>query len=224
MNCICFAPSATSNGAAGTKQIEVDHVIAAPNKTYSITEAARVCDINRVTLWRWIKSGRLRAHQTPTGHYKIRQEDLEVFVQRDLTFLDLPLTGIRNRVLLIDDDAAFRKFVRRALEGHPLEIQEASNGFEAGLKVVKFKPALLILDLYMPEMDGFEICKMIKEDPGTADILILAVTGFNAPETEARIRANGADAYLGKPLRQEDLINCVQALLQTGRYGKETPP
>lgn len=89
----------------------------------------------------------------------------------------------------------------------------ASSGFEAAAKVVKFKPDLIILDLFMPGIDGFEICKRIKEEADTAHIKILAVTGYDLEENRKRIMASGADGFMAKPLAIDTLLQQVEALL-----------
>ena len=187
-------------------------MVTAQNETYSITEAAKICGLNRVTLWRWIKSGRLKAHQTPTKYFRIKHVDLEEFIQKDLTFIDLERTQNDKKILVIDDDASFRKFTIRVLANYATKIEEANNGFEAGFKILKFRPSLLILDLYMPEMSGFEVCRLVKSDPNTRDIKILAITGYGSEKVETQIKEAGADAYLEKPVSRDDLIECVKEL------------
>lgn len=193
-------------------------MIESSNRTYSITEAANLCGINRITLWRWIKSGKLQAHRTPTGLFIIKQEDLENFIRKDLTHLDINLTGSNETILIVDDDNSFRRLLKEILERTNYRTEEAKNAFEAGLKIMKYKPALLILDLYMPEMDGFEMCRIIKEEPNTSDIKILAVTGYATPEVKKRIIEYGADAFMEKPFKKETLIDNVDQLLLTNEY------
>lgn len=182
-------------------------------KIYTITQAAELCGINRTTLWRWIKSGKLLAYQTPTGQYRIKKDDLENFIEKELRFLDPPTPKEPDRILIIDDDAAFRKFVRRVLSRASWETNEASNGFQAGLKIMKFLPSLLILDVFMPEMDGFDICRQIKADPHTKNVKIIAVSGFGTPEVKEKILKLGADIFLEKPLNKKTLLKCVKDLI-----------
>ena len=118
-------------------------------------------------------------------------------------------------LLIIDDDEGFRKFVRRVLSKKSWEIEEAKNGFEAGLKMMKFKPLLIILDLYMPEMDGFEVCRLIKGDSHTSDIKILVITGYGTPEIREKILKLGADEYLEKPFERQTLLQCIEELFKT---------
>lgn len=193
--------------------LEVPRLLSKPSELYNITEAAGLCGISRVTLWRWIKSGKLKAYQTPSGHFRIKKADLEGFIQKSLSYLDLKIFKDSNRILIVDDDPPFRKLVRRILSKDQYMIEEAPNGFEAGLKIMKFNPAILILDLYMPGIDGFEICRQIKRDEKTRSIKIIAVTGHGTLETEEKIKRLGADTYFKKPIEKKAFLQCIEDLL-----------
>jgi len=104
------------------------------------------------------------------------------------------------------------------LSAHKYETETASSGFSAGAKVATFKPGLIILDLIMPEMSGFEVCRLIKEDPQTAHIKILAVTGYDTEENRDKIMKAGADDYMAKPLSSDALLGHLASLLN-GKKG-----
>jgi excisionase family DNA binding protein len=182
------------------------------NNIYSITQAAESCKLNRVTLWRWIRSGKLRAYQTPSGQYRIKHDDLERFIQNNLPYLQADLPDNQNTILIIDDDPQFRKLVRKIVSNGRFDIQEAGNGFEAGVKIIKHMPSILILDLFMPEIDGFDICRQIKSDPNTRNIKVVVVTGMGSPEIEEKVRRLGAEAYFTKPIERNDLKACIEKL------------
>ncbi len=78
---------------------------------------------------------------------------------------------------------------------------------------MQFKPDLMILDLYMSGMDGFEVCERIKENPKTSHIKIIAYTGFGTKENRDRIMKAGADDYLIKPVKKSVMIQSIEALL-----------
>ena len=100
------------------------------------------------------------------------------------------------------------------LSVHKYKTEVASSGFEAGAKVARFKPGLIILDLFMPEMSGFEVCRRIKEDPDTSHIKILALTGYDTEENREKIMKAGADGYMAKPVVIDVLIRHVEDLLK----------
>jgi CheY-like chemotaxis protein len=104
------------------------------------------------------------------------------------------------------------------LSAHQYETEVASSGFEAGAKVMKFKPSLIILDLIMPEISGFKVCRTIKEDPDTSHIKILAITGYDTKENLDRIMEAGADGYLAKPVVMDALLQQIEDLLNNDKY------
>lgn len=179
----------------------------------TIPEAATYCAVDRVTMWRWAKSGLLRTSVTPGGHHRIAKEDLESFLVEKGMYPLATKSFPRNRVLIVDDDPVIRKVTSEILSGYKYETETSADGFEAGIKVVQFKPDLVILDLIMPRMDGFEVCRYLKKDPTTSGIKILVLTGFDTEENREEIMEAGADDYLAKPVETDDLIRHMEDLL-----------
>src|SRR5262245_41470765 len=162
------------------------------NKSVFTTfETAKLCQVSPLSIINWVNAGRLPAFRTPGGHRRIRREDLVRFMRESGIPLPEELregTG-RPRVLVVDDDQAIRDTLAQYLTGRakPYEVATARDGFEAGKLVCTFRPNVVLLDLRMPGMDGFEVCRTIKADPETSVTAIIAVTGFHTPETEAKI-------------------------------------
>ena len=119
----------------------------------------------------------------------------------------------KTKILIVEANPRIQGLIIKMLSynGHRLEI--ASDGFELGVKVMTFKPGLIILDLFMPGMDGFGLCKRIKENPDTSHVKILAILDCDTRENRDRIMAAGADAYLAKPVKSHQLIEQVKVLL-----------
>ncbi len=120
----------------------------------------------------------------------------------------------KTRFLIVDDDSLVQRQMKKILNGPLIEIETASDGFEAGIKVVSFKPHLVILDLSMPNMDGFEVCKHIKTSPDLKKIKVLIMTSHGTKENKNKIMSLGADAFLTKPAAKEVIINLVEKLLK----------
>lgn len=118
-----------------------------------------------------------------------------------------------KRILIVDDDIQVQKVLTKMLSYKKYETETASSGFEAGARVVKFKPDLIILDLFMPEMSGFDVCKQIKKDPETSHIKILALTGYDSEENRDQIMEAGADDFMAKPVEKDVLLQHVEELL-----------
>ncbi len=180
----------------------------------SVAEAAKMCSIHRVTMWRWIKGGKLDAYRTSTGLYRIDKNDLALFIEKELPFLSPNSKLAPIRVLVVDDDPSILQYIENAISSFDLQIEKAGNGFEAGIKIVDFKPSIVFLDLYMPGLDGFEICRLIKSNLRYRHIKVVAITGMGDSEAESRIRGLGADYYLEKPLPKNTLSDLLELLSQ----------
>lgn len=128
------------------------------------------------------------------------------------------------RILLVEDNPANVELVGYLLEmsGHTILIAE--DGAE-GLKVAREQhPDLIISDLMMPVMDGFEMLRHIREDPALNDIPVIAVTAFSMSGDRTRVMLAGFDGYLSKPVVPETFVSEVEAFLQAGRSAVEPKP
>ncbi len=178
---------------------------------FTVPEAARYCSVDRVTLWRWVKSGNIKAWRTPGGHHRIAKEDLEVFI-REKGISSEHFTQSGKRILIVDDDPTVQKALTKLLRSYGFITEIASDGFNAGIKVMRFKPDLIILDLIMPGMDGFDVCRHVKNNPATAHIKILSLTGYDTEENRKRILEAGADCTLTKPADEDVLLDKIHKL------------
>lgn len=180
---------------------------------FTIPKAAKYCSISRGTIWRYVKSGDLKAFLTPGGHHRILKKDLEAFMHEKGMHFPHRTDHGGEKILIVDDDPKAQKFLNKMLYSKSYHIETASDGFEAGTKTVQFKPDLIILDLFMPGIDGFEVCKQIKENSRTSQIKILVLTGYDTQENRDRILQSGADGYLAKPVKKSLLIQNIEKLL-----------
>lgn len=121
----------------------------------------------------------------------------------------------KNRILIVDDDPSVQKLFSKMLSHNGYRIALASDGFEAGIKTVQFKPDLMILDLVMSGMDGFEVCKHIKENPNTSHIKVLAYTGYDTKAYRHRIMQAGADGDMAISVSKSTILNHIKGLLDT---------
>lgn len=190
---------------------------------YTIPEAARICSVGRTTMWRWVKSGELKASTTLGGKYRISTMDLEKFMLENDMYPLAHKHFPRSKILIVDDDPNIQKLFAEVLLSNNYQFDVASGGFEAGVKAVQFNPDLIILDLYMPNMDGFEVCRSIKKNPNTSHIKILAITGYDTKENKDRIMQAGAEGYLVKPVYRSTLLQNIEDLLsQNFKHNKKS--
>ncbi len=181
----------------------------------TIPRASRLCGMSRGTIWKYVKKGDIPASMTPGGQYRILKKDFTAFMQRNNMYSP-GLDELKNqRILIVDDEPEILNLLTRILSKEGYCLETANDGFDAGMKIMTFKPGLVILDLIMPGMDGFEVCRQIKTKPDTAHIKVLAVTGYDSEEHREKILSEGADAYLTKPFFNEGLMQTIQTLLNT---------
>jgi len=114
-------------------------------------------------------------------------------------------------VLIVDDDPAFTEFLTEILAAadSPVISQVASEGFSAGLKVRKFKPQIILLDLKMPGLDGFQVCRLLKAEPTTRQIRVIMMTGYSTPENVENAILAGAEACINKPLDVKEFFKHI---------------
>lgn len=182
-------------------------------KFLKTNEAARYLGVSRSSLTNWVKQGTLGGGATPGGHYRFTVDELNSFAEkRGLNFHkrdeDTPV-----RILLIEDDKAFCEFVKDSLDIFAgFEFKEADDGMQGALLIGTWRPDLVILDIRMPNMNGLEFCRMLKENENTANVKVIVASAFLSPEVRAEISELGVDIVLEKPIRLGTLVAAVQQL------------
>ncbi len=125
-----------------------------------------------------------------------------------------------HTVLLVDDNAQNLELLEAYMEDLPeVRVVTAVNGLEAMEKVAAESPDLILLDIMMPKMSGFEVCKRIKADPKTRDTLVVMVTALNEASDIERVAECGTDDYISKPIDRKALVGLVRNLLASKARG-----
>jgi excisionase family DNA binding protein len=190
------------------------------DKPLTTGEAARYCHVTPVAVWKWIKKGKLPAYRLPGGHYRIDRNALLDFASKHNIPVDAELlAGNDRRILVVDDEPTVIEIVSRALQqlGAHIIMASAADGFEAGLQMATFRPHLLILDLMMPQVNGFQVCRTIRESPALTHAKILILTAFGSHENLRRVLDTGANDFMHKPVDIEQLRAKVVSLLYEDR-------
>ncbi len=173
-------------------------------------EVADAFQVSIPTVKRWIREGHLAAFRTAGGHYRITEEEFERYRRAN----GMPGVEARPRILVIEDDRTLCDELVEALSwDRRYEVEAAREGYGGLIKVGTFSPHLLLLDLRMPGLDGFEVCKRVKEYPVTRPIKIVAITAYPEENARERILTAGADAFLEKPIQLVRLQTEVARLL-----------
>jgi excisionase family DNA binding protein len=192
---------------------------------FTTSEIAKYCAVTNDGVLKWIKSGKLRAFSTPGGHYRVSAEDFRTFLDK----FEMPIDesffrgSTRKRsVLVVDDEPNIREIVRRLLKemDEDMHVEEACDGYEAGIKVGSLQPDLVIMDVMMPRVDGMSLCRSIRENPKTATVKVLAITAFPEQDNVKKMYDAGADLCLIKPLQFEHFRLEVTRLLNEAASGE----
>jgi excisionase family DNA binding protein len=185
-------------------------------KAYTTFEAAKICHVTHHSIKNWIKQGLIKASRTPGGHYRILEEDLDRF-REQYDMFPRDKGSSKKRVMIVDDDPDALALMEKILTDEGFELIKVSNATEVGLKAAQLSPDLILLDFLMPEINGFEVCKALRENELTRSTPIMAVTCLTKEQEIERIFASGADEYVAKPFKVDQLLEKVRELIGSGR-------
>jgi two-component system, OmpR family, alkaline phosphatase synthesis response regulator PhoP len=119
-----------------------------------------------------------------------------------------------HRILIVDDNQANRELLEAHLIGLDCELEYAEDGMQALEKVASFRPDLILLDVMMPKLSGFEVCKKLKGNPETRGIMVLMVTALNELGDIERAVDAGTNDFLSKPVNRVELMKRVENMLR----------
>lgn len=184
--------------------------------TLTVFTASKYCNVSSKTIINWVEAGHIKAYRTVGGHRRIKKADLEAFMlNQGIPIPEEKHEEQRKKILVVDDDMIIVESIVQALEEdtYNYEVISASDGFEAGLQVNHFHPDILILDIMMPDIKGYEVCKKIKTNPDTKHIKIIVLSAYLDDEKFKQMKENGADVCFSKPLPLSKLKDEVAKLL-----------
>jgi len=186
------------------------------SKHLSTFAIANLLHVDPGSVANWIDRNLLKAHRTPGGHRRVAVEDLLEFLRQHNMPIPEELNCSPPKVLVVDDEPAITQLISRAIKAaHPdYEVLEAHDGFTAGTICATHKPNVVILDLRMPGMDGYEVCRQIKGQKSTHQIEVIAITAYPSSNGQKSILECGARVCLSKPLDMDELLNVLQSTIQ----------
>lgn len=175
----------------------------------TVGQAARFLGVAQSTIRKWSDESRVPAFYTPGGHRRYRRTDLEAFLAR---------SGPGGRpkegplVLLVDDDEQMRTLVRATLELEGYTVREA-DGAVAGLAAIdEATPALVLLDVMMPHIDGWEMLRRMQERYGVGAVPVVMFSGMADDRAAEEAASRGAQGFVGKPFDLRELVERAKQL------------
>lgn len=192
-----------------------------------ISEVAHTAGVLPSTIRHYTDLGLLKVAGYTDGGHRLyaRQETLDRIAKiQALSKRGLTLPEVKaemegrsqvKKLLVIDDEPEMGDFVTELvnLKFPSWQIRVVTDGFMAGRVLAEYYPDLVILDLMLPGVDGFQVCKQIRSDANLSGVRVLAITGYDSPEMKAKILDCGADDYLAKPMDNAVLVGKIKKLL-----------
>ena len=123
------------------------------------------------------------------------------------------MTACGKKILVIDDEQDLVDMLEITLESEGYEVLKAYDGYEGLEKSRESKPDLILLDIMLPKMDGYQVCRLLKFDDTSKDIPIVMLTARNQKQDRLTGKRVGADEYLVKPFSNEDLLKKIKAMI-----------
>ncbi|HEY2746903.1 MAG TPA: response regulator [Polyangia bacterium] len=180
-------------------------------------EVGALLQVNPSSVKKWVNEGRIAAFRTPGGHRRIRVADLIDFLNRHAMPIPRELVGVsKRRLLIVDDDLITLRALERRLKPFRARVTVAltQNGIDALVMVGSFKPDLIVLDVYMPELDGIEVCRRLKLNADTRHIGVIVNSAHLTKTVEENALAAGALRCVPKPMDPKLLIEQLGLLHQ----------
>jgi len=175
----------------------------------TLGQAARFLGVAQSTIRKWSDQGRVPAFYTPGGHRRYRRSDLETFLERSGPGGQ---TKSGPLVLLVDDDAQVRELVRINLEFEGYTVREAGDANEGLAAIEEAKPDLVLLDVMMPHVDGWEMLRRMQERYGVGAIPVVMFSGKVDEQAGQQAANRGAQGFVGKPFDLQALVDRAKQL------------
>jgi CheY-like chemotaxis protein len=125
------------------------------------------------------------------------------------------------RILIVEDTPQAAELLEAYLSDTDYELRIATDGEQTLAEVARWKPDLILLDVMMPRISGFEVCKRLRSDPATQDIAIMMITALDRQSDIERAVEAGTHEFLSKPITKNDLLHRVRSLLEARKHRSE---
>jgi excisionase family DNA binding protein len=173
-------------------------------------QVAKMLMVSPAAVRLWAEKGEIKALTTPGGHRRFLHSEVKRF-SLDRGLVPKNISKMLLSVLIVDDDIQFANYLQKLLSKFPdlIEVDVASNGFDAGVKVREYDPDVVLFDLMMPGLDGFSVCKRLKSSSSTENIRMIAMTGYPSTENVEKILSAGAEVCLSKPVEKNEILRLL---------------
>jgi excisionase family DNA binding protein len=185
---------------------------------FTTGEAAKICKVSQQTIIRCFDNGTLKGFRVPGSRFRrIPRDQLFSFMKDNGIPTDALESG-KRKVLIVDDDQDLVDLLSDVFDKDGrFDIRTANNGFDAGMLVKEFRPDLVVLDVMLPDINGKEVCQRVRSDDSLESVKIICISGMVEQDKVSDLRAAGADDFMQKPFKVEDLLDRACDLLEIER-------
>ena len=179
-------------------------------KLLTPAQAGEFLGVSPITIRYWANEGRIKFITTQGGHRRFEQAEINRLLKREST------VKAKKTIVIVEDDQQHADLLVEFISVlYPqFDVKVAYSGFEAGSMIENIKPFLIFLDIIMPDIDGFAVCKHIRANSLTKNTPIIAMSGLSKQESIDSIISAGANEFLKKPIRLSVLKESIDALIQ----------
>jgi excisionase family DNA binding protein len=175
-------------------------------------EVARICKVAPRTVTKWFDSGQLRGYRIPGS------KDRRIPVTQLIRFMrqnNMPLDGMmhftKTRILIVDDESEIVDMLRDLLSQQTTyDVQVARNGFEAGLAAERIKPHVILLDINLGDINGKEVCKLVRMNPELQMTKVVAMSGQLTDDEAKALLTQGFEGFIKKPFTIQQVIQAIE--------------
>lgn len=182
---------------------------------FTTGEAAKICKVSQQTIIRCFDSGQLKGFRVPGSRFRrIPRELLYTFMRENGIPTDALDSG-KRKVLVVDDDEDLVELICDALDRDGrFDIRNVNNGFGAGMLIKEFRPDLIVLDVMLPDINGKEVCQLVRGDKSMDNVRIICISGMVETNKIQELSDAGSNEFLKKPFDIDVLVAHICQLLE----------
>ena len=181
---------------------------------FTTGEAAKICKVSQQTIIRCFDSGQLKGFRVPGSRFRrIPRDQLYSFMRENGIPTDALDSG-KRKVLVVDDDEDLVELICDALDRDGrFDIRSVNNGFGAGMLIKEFRPDLIVLDVMLPDINGKEVCQLVRGDKSMDNVRIICISGMVETGKIQELTDAGANEFMKKPFDVDVLLAHICQLL-----------
>ena len=187
-------------------------------KPLSVGQVAEICRVSKKTVLNWIYDGAMKAYTTHGGHYRVWPANVKRFL--DESGMDIPFDFVDDRtlhILIIDDEADYAQMLKSAIRAElpTVDVTTTDDGYEGLMLIGEIRPQLVILDIKMPKLDGFQVLELLKARNADRETRVVVVSGFLDDATRAQLSNTIADQVLDKLSDINTMVRTIVSLVRS---------